>query len=550
MDPDDSLQDVKRCDACKTAIVQSYCVICHVSLCKLCIGEHISDDYDNHKVVSFRHRKSTLIYPKCEKHPHKICELQCKDCKKFVCSSCMTSNQHKGHDFEEVLVVFKIKKEIVKNDLEEMEKSISPSYEEGALDLENQLANLSREYEKLTSEISKKGEQWHKEIDIVINKMKTHIIEIKLKHNDILQKYLDEIKKTQPLIKQTLLALKAIENSTEVSTVIEYSSEIGEFSKLPPRINVCLPELIQKPIDREQFYNFFREITPLSTDTKWDVLSQNNFVRKLLDEPELVATIQTGGVNLRSVTCLNEHTIITSGLANNIKCFNVKISLLETMKPKSDKIPNDIAVDRNAYLLYCDGSSGKVYQVKNGQPEEMVILQGWTPIKLCVTSTGDLLVTMFSIDRSKVVRYSGSTEKQTIQFDDEGNPLYSGNSQIKYITENRNHDICVADKAAGAVVVVNQDGKFKWRYIGHPFPTTDEPFKPFGITSDSQSHILTADGDNHCIHILDQNGQFLRYIDNSYCDLKNPYGLCVDNSDMLFVCELYKGTVKKINYLK
>lgn len=107
MDPEDSLQDVKRCDACETAIVQSYCDICHVSLCKLCISDHISDDYDNHKVLSFRHRKSTLIYPKCEKHPHKICELQCKDCQKFVCSSCMTSKQHKGHDFEEILVVLR-----------------------------------------------------------------------------------------------------------------------------------------------------------------------------------------------------------------------------------------------------------------------------------------------------------------------------------------------------------------------------------------------------------------------------------------------------------
>lgn len=168
--------------------------------------------------------------------------------------------------------------------------------------MEKQLASLDNGYENLTLEVSKQGEKWHGEIDVVINKMKNEITEIKMKHNDILQKYLDEIKKTQPLIKQTLLALKAIENSTEVSTVIEYSSEIGEFSKLPPRINVCLPELIQKPIDREKFYNFFREITPLSTDTKWDVLSQNNFVRKLLDEPELVATIQTGGVNLRSVT--------------------------------------------------------------------------------------------------------------------------------------------------------------------------------------------------------------------------------------------------------
>lgn len=108
---------------------------------------------------------------------------------------------------------------------------------------------------------------------------------------------MDEIKQTQPLIKQTLLALKPIEKSTEVSTIIEYSLEIGEFSKLPQRINVCLPKLIQKPIDRKKLYNFFREITSLTTDTKGDVLSRNNFgVRELLDEPELVATIHTDWV--------------------------------------------------------------------------------------------------------------------------------------------------------------------------------------------------------------------------------------------------------------
>lgn len=209
---------------------------------------------------------------------------------------------------------------------------------------------------------------------------------------------------------------------------------------------------------------------------------------------------------------------------------------------------NNLSVDIYEDLPQSGRANKTVKKVKNGQTEELIRLQGWMPVNLCVTSTGDLLVTMFSDDetQSKVVRYSGSTEKQTIQFDDEGKPLYSGNIKLKDITENRNHDICVADCMAGAVVVVNQDGKLRWRYTGHPSVTKNKPFKPYGITTDSQSRILTADSDNHCIHILDQNGQFLRYIDN--CDLKGRFVLCVDNNDNLFVCEYKKGTVKEIKY--
>ncbi|XP_034308286.2 tripartite motif-containing protein 2-like isoform X2 [Magallana gigas] len=554
MDPHNSAQDVHRCDHCETAIVHSYCDFCHVTLCKPCVVDHISDGYDKHKIVPFQERRSTLIYPKCETHPQKMCELQCKDCNNIsICSFCTASEQHRGHIFVDLSTVYKTQKENIEKDTEELVNTISPTYEEIARDLENQLADLDEGYEKLTTTMSKQGEQWHREIDIVINKMKTEISEIKLKHRDILQKHLNEIKQIQSLIKQTLRAINEMEKSTEVSPTIAYSSKIREFSKLLPKIQVSLPTFIPKPIDREKLYSLFGQITPLSTATDehvYSLIQSKISVRELLDEPEIVATIQTGYEKLRSVTCLNDGNIWTSGKTNDIKCFNSKGSLLQTVKQKSGNFPNDIAVDSSGDLLYTSWATRTVNKVKNGQTEEMIKLQEWKPGKLCVTSTDDLLVTMFSDDniQFKVVRYSGSTEKQTIQFDDEGKPLYSGNEYNKYITENRNHDICVADWKAGAVVVVNEDGKLRWRYTGHPPVTKNKPFKPDGITTDSQSHILTADGNNNCIHILDQNGQFLRYIDN--CDLKNPFGLCVDNNDNLFVCEFYKGNVKKIKYLK
>ncbi|XP_065937718.1 uncharacterized protein [Magallana gigas] len=531
MDPRSSAQDVHRCDLCETAIVHSYCDFCHVNLCKPCVVDHISDEYDKHKIVPFQKRRSTLIHLKCETHPHRNCEFQSKDCNNMlVCSSCMASTQHKGHNFVEVTEVYKAKKDDIKKDTKELENNISPTYEDIALDLENQLANLDGGYDKLTTTISKQGEQWHRQIDFIVNKMKTEISEIKVKHKDLLQKHLNEIKQIQSLIKETLHALRKTEESTEVSPIIEYNSKNREFSKLPPKVEVTLPTFIPKAIDPDKLYTLFGQITPLSTATEENFLSlsqPNTAVRELLDEPELVATIQTGHKKLRNVTCVSENMIWTSGMANDVKCFNIKGSTLHTILTKSGVWPGDIAVDSNGNLLYSERETRTVNKVKRSlQTEELIKLQGWKPFNLCVTSTGALLVTLYSNDppQSKVVRYSGSTEKQPIQFDDKGKPLYSGNGLIKYITENRNHDICVADMNAGAVVVVNQSGKLRWRYTGHPSVTENKPFNLRGITTDSQSRILTADFNNHCIHILDQNGQFLRYIDN--CGLDHPYGVC------------------------
>ncbi|XP_062580008.1 uncharacterized protein LOC134242018 [Saccostrea cucullata] len=72
------------------------------------------------------------------------------------------------------------------------------------------------------------------------------------------------------------------------------------------------------------------------------------------------------------------------------------------------------------------------------------------------------------------------------------------------------------------------------KYTGHTPAPNNRPFDPLGITTDSQGHILTADYNNNCVHIIDQDGQFLRYID---CVLSGPWGMCIDTNDNLFVAQ-------------
>nr|XP_022288467.1 uncharacterized protein LOC111100671 isoform X2 [Crassostrea virginica] len=556
MDPHYDAQDVARCDLCEVAIVQSYCDFCHVNLCKPCIGEHISDDYSTkHIIVPFQQRRSTLIYPKCGTHPNENCKYQCEDCNIFLCTDCLASKPHnKEHKLSKLNEKFSKKKDQIKKDKQEIKGQILPVYDDIASELENQISHIDVDYQKFTTHLSKHREELHREIDNAINQREKDIDENKLKHLSILTKHLEEIKQLQSLMHETLHSMYEMEESNEVTPTIHYSSKNQEFSKLPPKVIVSMPKFTPKPIEKEELCSLIGKLTPLSTTLEERVFTAkkpNTSGRELLDKPEVLNTIKTGHETLCSVTCLNEEEIWTSGRTiADIKCFNTQGVLQKTIKTKSGEWPDDIAVYSDGALVYSDGSTGIVYKVKNDQTEEIITLQGWTPSQLCVTSSGDLLVTMFNDDytQSKVVRYSGSILKQTIQFDDDGQPLYSGNHYTRYITESRNLDICMADCTAGAVVVVNQAGKLRFRYIAPPSSTKNKPFQPIGITTDSQGRILISDSDNHCIHVLHMDGQFLSYIDN--CDLEFPTGLCVDNDDNLFVCEFRRGNVKRIRYLK
>ena len=53
------------------------------------------------------------------------------------------------------------------------------------------------------------------------------------------------------------------------------------------------------------------------------------------------------------------------------------------------------------------------------------------------------------------------------------------------------------------------------------------------LVTNSLGHLIVADLNNDCLHILDQNGDFLRCLDTF--GLENPNGLSVDSEGRLWV---------------
>lgn len=189
------------------------------------------------------------------------------------------------------------------------------------------------------------------------------------------------------------------------------------------------------------------------------------------------------------MSCLNDEKIWTLGFTDSImRLYNLTGTLVKSISTQSGKRPQDIAVTRNGNLIYTDVCESTVNKVKDTQIQKVIILQRFKPLNVYCSSSGDILVVIISDDneQTKVVRYSGFIERQIIQFNDNGQALYSSGDYPKYICENRKLDICVFDWSAHAEVLVNQAGKHRFTYTVSP-STTKESFYPHAITTDTQS---------------------------------------------------------------
>nr|XP_022327208.1 E3 ubiquitin-protein ligase TRIM36-like [Crassostrea virginica] len=180
-DPMYSLQDAIRCDLCETPVPPNHCDICHIHLCEACVDKHLSDQSKYHYIVPFKLRGFT---PKCKKHSTEVnvCTQLCTACNIPVCVKCVVFSEHAEHKKEDILKWFETKRTLMQKDLQDLEKSIYPRYQETATKFPVQRADVNKHFQKLKTALDKQGEALHTEIDTIIRGMKSDINDMDDQH--------------------------------------------------------------------------------------------------------------------------------------------------------------------------------------------------------------------------------------------------------------------------------------------------------------------------------------------------------------------------------
>ncbi|XP_062612558.1 tripartite motif-containing protein 3-like [Saccostrea cucullata] len=544
-------QDVITCDLCDNP-TQQFCNSCQVSLCGGCINKHVESlKSETHDIVPFKDRRERLVFSSCASHPNQKYEGHCQQCGVPVCFRCLTG-PHRGHAVIDMSEVVQQMKEEIKKETEEIENFISRFTLSGA-DIDQKISNMIEKFKTMEREGENLRKTWHKEVDNIFDTLQSTISKMKERRLTALRSHQSRLQDSGSKLEFIINENNKILKSNKVSDVTSHKSELKDFRDIPTDVDVKIPSLNSNTVQGRELSIELGEYKATITQTSLSSLTDEVSilsVRKLLENAKVIATIRTGLKPLGPIICIEGDEAWACGQDKFIRRIDIRGSMKEKIITKCEPYPGDISVTSQGELINSFMKSKTVNIIRQGRIETLITLPlGWHPMGLCCTRSGDVLVSLRTADgsRYKIVRYQGQTATQEIDKDDRGQNIFKGGNGGVLMKESNNGDICAADLNANIVIVMDKTGRVRFRYDGTP-ARRNNPFRPVYISTDSLNQIIITDLNNDCLHILDQNGQFLKCIDN--CGLQSPAGLSVDSKGRLWVGCFHSGDVKVIQYME
>ncbi|XP_062583855.1 uncharacterized protein LOC134245599 [Saccostrea cucullata] len=550
--PTSRAQELITCDFCRTP-ARHFCNSCQVRLCVNCVSKHVDNPRpQRHDIVHFTNRKIQPVFPECKCHPNQSCDAHCQQCNVNVCLKCILSS-HNGHKIKEMLTIFNEKSREIEKENIEIESAIIPKYNKKLKDTESEISKAKFKFEELEKIKEKHRKQWHQEVDSIFNKLGSLMMSMKEDFLTTLKSHQSKLENLISDMIQTLAQNKDILKTNKVSEVSDYKSKLKEYRDIPTDIDVKTPSMYTRTDQGKELGIELGEYQATLTQSEISSLTDEvSFLsmRELLDKARVIATIPTAVVPLWRVACGKTDDAWVSGADKLIIRIDMHGSRQESVYTRCLYCPGGISLTKQGELIYSDHGNKSVNIVRGGRIEILFTPpDDWIPWGVCCTRSGDILVNVYRNSKNKIICYDGITMNtmKEIAEDEQGNQIFKNGRFSLFLVENVNGDICVSDPNAKILLVLDKRGRVKFRYDGTPAARQKKLFNPTQIATDSMRQIIVIDFNNSCLHILDQNGQFLRCVDN--CGLCKPIGLSVDIEGRLWVGLHDTGEVKIIQYM-
>lgn len=463
----------------------------------------------------------------CVVHTTKVYVGYCQDCQTYVCIECIMK-QHKGHNTIQLEKIADTKIQELSNFISKFKEKSLISFEEKAKQLEERKQKYKEQVEKLRLVITGQAEQLKLDIDNLRDDLIQQLYQIE---KEDLKLFIQFENKMKTELAELKMLIQKMENEHKIPDdvdVIDYLDKKKQnllkydvTSNVPLTLNVQVPSFVTMETKQKELKKLFGYIG--KEDNKHGAIRKES---KIYDS----------GVDVLSVFEMNHHPsrvaaaseeelwVSDNNLNGDLSLVNQDGRVIKSYQTKF--IINDLAVMASGDLLLTDGYNSKVVCMKkNGQLTEYVSTVPDTPWGICVTPSNEVFVTLCQHVGSvgKVIQISSDkTIKQAIKNNNGERDLFT---IPHFITQNKNKDLWIQDKGYHHVVVVNESGKGRFTYNGPTGVRMSSAFDPHDLSSTAEGNVIIADYANATLHLVDKDGQFLRYIMTSRDGLRGPYSL-------------------------
>ena len=512
---------IKHCSLCP-GYTEYYCHNCEGDLCGPCKEMHVDIlDIKYHKVTVYRGtRKLSIRSWMCSEHPDQVIQMYCKHCDLPVCLHCTQHSQHKQKNIRRA---YKNKLSQIKSILISINSDTLYSRQALLNKLKSDFTTFHKEIVKLKTAMVSMSKRLIKSLDNVQGELsqesKAVLICRFLRQNIKLTRYIARIHKYEHYYGNS--ANKSVQFLRFIKTV-----------RLPqihdtPRLTQHYLLILNQEINMDGLTKLLSGIkitergirTPRAEQAPQMTLMPSPVLQKFVKVMRDFHCWHISCLTPDHVWVSDVNALILKDTATGYKIHSLKDSLV------SDTGKHTVTSDRE--LIYIDHHSN-VNKLSNDMKTTTKLIYNADPVwePTCVywsPSSRDLLVGMKKYDTytttGKVMRYNNSGTNTQIIPHNKSDNLYR---HPRFITENDNGDVVVSDGTHYAVVVTSRKGIHRFSYKGPP-PSESGLF-PHGVCTDALSHILVCDLTSHTIHMLSQDGEFLKYL------------LTVQSSDIAYPC--------------